>query len=363
MKVIVLASALMFSLAAPGRAQVPAASLLPELDALRAPYLKNMATIQAYRDTKTEPIASKYTAALERFEKEATTRGEIVNADLAKAERERIGLKKELTPDDRDKMPAPVRALYERFQNDLKPINALVLQEQRKQSRQYLTSLESLQRRFTAQKELAKAALVDTERASIPPELTGVPIPVEKKVIAPSTVVMNGKLDPALADKIAEAIRNNSVTKTESSGRPGGNSDAPDSGALLVGFEFQELKYDKGLYMRSLRPYFMTRDKIVAGLDRGKVDTVSEKVMARNGYAVAGLLTVAGGKGVRVIFMKIDASKGRLDPTPSSTYMSRWIGTKSRDTPIQIGGDGRFVVGVYGLTGADADTIGLVQMP
>ncbi|MDB6174097.1 MAG: hypothetical protein JWL59_3408 [Chthoniobacteraceae bacterium] len=365
MKLTAFIVSLSLHLAYTSLAQVPGApTQLPELDALRVPYQKNLAATQAYRETKMAPVTSAYAAALEKLEKDATTRGEIVNAGRIKTERDRLESKNELTAAERDQMPPPLRAVYDKYQNDAKPIVTMVQQEERKQTRQYLTSLESLQRHFTAQKEVAKAAIVDTERAAIPPALLGVSAPApDKKTVATSTVIVNGKLDPVLADKIAEVVKNGSVKITESSGKPGGNRDVPETGALLVGFEFQEMKYAKGLYMRSLRPYFMTREKIVAGIDRGKVETVSEKVMARSGYAVAGLLTVAGGKGVRVIFMKIDPVTGHFDTAPNSTYMSKWIGTKNRDTPIQIGGDGHFIIGVYGLTGADADTIGLVEMP
>ena len=60
--------------------------------------------------------------------------------------------------------------------------------------------------------------------------------------------------------------------------------------------------------------------------------------------------------------MKIDPVTGRFATDAASTYKSTWYGDKGREKPKQIGGDGRFVIGVYGKTGADCDDLGLVQM-
>lgn len=340
-----------------------AGAQLPELEALRAPYLKNMVTIQAYRETQMAPVTRSYVTSLERLEKETTAKGDAVNADLVKTERDRIDKQMDFEKEELAKMWAPIRVLYDPYAKATLKIVTTVQQQEQKQARQYLASLENLQRRLTYQKEIAKAALVDAERVKVATILPPTTQSLQPKLTpAGSTVTRSGRLDPALANKIADAIKGAKHTQTESSGRPGGNTDIPAAGALLVGFEFQELKYDKGLYMRSLRPYFMTREDIVAGTDRGKMEAISEKVMAKPGYAVAGLLTIANGKGLQVIFMKVDTATGRFDTTPTNSYKSKWIGTKSHDTPKQIGGDGRLVIGVFGLTGADADTIGLVQL-
>jgi len=118
----------------------------------------------------------------------------------------------------------------------------------------------------------------------------------------------------------------------------------------------------KDNHLRSLRPYFLTSKGIVAGRDRGKLEKVTDKVVARPGYAVGGLITSEGKRGMQVIFMKIDPVSGRLATDSGSIYKSVWIGDKGREKPKQIGGDGRLVIGVYGKTGADCDDIGLVQI-
>jgi hypothetical protein len=174
------------------------------------------------------------------------------------------------------------------------------------------------------------------------------------------------RLEPALAERIAAAVKAGTCVKTESSEEPGGGSDIPENGALLVGFEFMETKGGGTPDVRSLRPTYLTRDGITPGKDRGKMEQVTDKVQARAGYAVGGLVTYQNPQriqGIQVVFMKIDSRTGRLDVSPTNSYKSKWFGSKGKGSPKTLGGDGRFVVGVYGKTGADADTIGLVQMP
>jgi hypothetical protein len=97
------------------------------------------------------------------------------------------------------------------------------------------------------------------------------------------------------------------------------------------------------------------------------MEKVTNKIMARPGYAVGGINvyhTNNDGRiqGLQVIFMKMLPAEARLDHSSGNTYRSLWFGTiPHKDKPKELGGDGRPVVGVYGFRGADADCIGLVQ--
>jgi hypothetical protein len=337
---------------------------LPEIEVLRAPYLKNLTAIRTARDTRTAPITRSYLAALDRLEKEISARGDLDGALAVKAERERAAGKEELTAEERKKMSPSLSALRERYDKDLAPIETPALQQEQQLTRQYLVALDALQRRLTTVNQIEKAAHVRAEResaaASLPDKAT---VGREAKTAAASTVRAEGKLDPALADKVAAAIGTKSYVRTENSsdsGKTEGGADIPAEGALLVGFEFMERPGKNQPWIRSLRPYFMTREAVVAGKDRGKMEDVSDKILVRSGYAVAGLESCAN---IQVIFMKIDPVTGRFDTSPVNTYKSKWYGTKVSGTPKQLGGDGRFVIGVYGKTGANCDSLGLVQMP
>jgi predicted Zn finger-like uncharacterized protein len=84
-----------------------------------------------------------------------------------------------------------------------------------------------------------------------------------------------------------------------------------------------------------------------------------ESVIAKAGYAVAGLEVDAGEYvfAVRVLFARLDAD-GRLDPRDA--YKSDWIGSPKGGAVKTLGGDGVKVVGVCGRGAALVDAIALV---
>lgn len=343
-------------------AQIP---IIPEIAAVRDPYVRNLTLIRAARDQRATPITTAYLAALGRLEKQLPSDPAIT------AERERIAAKREPLDHERKAMPPALAELRARYDNDLVRSNTPFQQQEHQQTRQYISMIETVQRRLTAQNQVAKAAAARAEglaaAATLPQGAIAAPDgnskPIAESTIRGSTVKAVGTLDPALADKLAAAGTAKAYTRTESSSQnpamPGW-ADVPETGGLLVGFEFFEVGKEKRI--RSLRPYYMTRTGIVAGKDRGKMEKVTDKIIARPGYAVAGFLGVAGKNGMQILFMKIDPASGRFATDSASTYKSQWFGEKSRDKPLQIGGDGRLVIGVYGKTGADCDDLGLVLM-
>lgn len=176
------------------------------------------------------------------------------------------------------------------------------------------------------------------------------------------------RLSEPLAARIAKAIADGTCTPTESTREPGGGTETPKEGAVLVGFEFMLDQTAGKPDVRSLRPMYLTAKGTVKGEDRGKLEKVSGRVVARTGYAVAGLVTWQAGYGriggIQVIFGRLDQNTGKIDLTPQNSYESKWLGTKPRNEPTRkLGGDGRLSVGVFGRTGSDADTIGLIQLP
>ena len=184
----------------------------------------------------------------------------------------------------------------------------------------------------------------------------------------PITAENPGRLSEPLAARIAKAIADGTCTPTESTREPGGGTETPKEGAVLVGFEYLLDQTGGKADVRSLRPLYLTAKGTVKGADRGLLPKVSGRVVARPGYAVAGLVTWQAdfGRigGIQVIFGRLDQNAGKLDLTPQNSYESKWFGTKPRNEPTKkLGGDGSLPVGVFGRTGSDADTIGLILMP
>jgi hypothetical protein len=341
---------------------------VPELAAVRDPYTRNMTLIRTAREQRAEPITKAYLTSLERLDKQAAS--DPLLASALTSERARLAAKTEPIEHERKAMPPALAELRTRYEKDLERSNAPFVQQEQQMTRQYITALDVLQRRLAAQNEVAKAAAVHAESVAaagtLPHEAVSKTENLKgnaESTIRASTVKAVGALDSALAAKIVASTSAKTFTRTENSDADSatlGWNDFPETGGLLVGFEFFEV--GKEHRIRSLRPYYMTPEGIVPGKDRGRMEKVTNKIIARAGYAVAGVITNEGKRGMQVIFMKIDPAAGHFATDSSSTYKSTWFGDKGREKPKQIGGTGKFVIGVYGKTGADCDNLGLLEL-
>lgn len=341
---------------------------VPELAAVHDPYTRNLTLIRTTREQRAEPITKAYLVSLERLDKLAAS--DSLLASALTSERARLTAKTAPLDYERKAMPPALAELRTRYEKDLERSNAPFVQQEHQMTRQYLTALETLQRRLASQNEVAKAAAVHAESvataATLPHEGATRPETLKgnaESTIRASTAKAVGALDSALAAKIVAAASAKTFTRTENSdadGASAGWNDLPENGGLLVGFEFFEV--GKEHRIRSLRPYYMTPEGIVAGKDRGRMEKITNKIIARTGYAVAGIITNEGKRGMQVIFMKIDPTAGHFATDSSSTYKSTWFGDKGREKPKQIGGVGKFIIGVYGKTGADCDNLGLLEL-
>jgi hypothetical protein len=84
-------------------------------------------------------------------------------------------------------------------------------------------------------------------------------------------------------------------------------------------------------------------------------------IVARPGYAVAGLEVDSADlvNAVRIVFMRL--ANGRLDPLdPADHYQSPWIGTPTGRPTKTLSGSERIVVGIHGRRGLVLDAVGLV---
>jgi hypothetical protein len=371
MKIIPMVVALLISLR--GQAAPDGAQTVPELEALRGSYQRNMAAIAAARETRTAPLIRAYAADLDRLQKDLTARGDLNGALQVKDERERLGSHREPPTVEHTAMAPVLAPLRIRFEKDLQPVLAPLQAAEEQQKHTYLAALDNLVRNLTIQNQLDKASFVRTERDGIAgpasPKATPTPTPAATPTsIKSSSIAGAGQLDSRFAERIATAIRAEKLTLTELS-RPKSDvgKETPSEGGVLVGFEFFEQKSNGIADVRALRPIYLTRTGIKEGADRGKMEKVTNKVMARPGYAVGGIQIYHTNntgtiQGIQVIFMAMNPGAGRLEHD-SNTYRSLWFGSFPRkEKPKVLGGDGHPVVGVYGLHGDYCDCLGLIQM-
>ncbi len=154
-------------------------------------------------------------------------------------------------------------------------------------------------------------------------------------------------------------------TRTSQVGGSGGApfEDIPAPRSMLVGFKFTTFFYHgKALCVKSVQPIYRSTGQLVESMVFGKPSPTQTRIIAKEGYAVGGLVTQISKApqrvdGFKLIFMRIKGES--LDPRDS--YESAWIGGRGNLVETTLGGDGRAVIGICGRCRDDLDSLGLVQ--
>jgi hypothetical protein len=354
-RVVALLANFALALVADGEAQT-----IPEIEGPRAAYNQALTKIRADRDKLAAPANRTYAVKLEELHKKLTDEGEAAAALAVKAEQERFAKATEPTGEERRKMTGLLLALRVAYEKERAPAYMPANKLEAQAHEAWAAGLAQLQDRFTRFNQHAKAAVVKAERDKLLAAAAAAKAAASAPIL-PATPAQT-PLDPRLADQIKAAIAQKTPTQTETSGKRKGSSNVPEDGALLVGFELSEFSW-RGKSVKSLDPIFLTREGVFRGAIRGKHSNRRTVVEAHPGYAVGGLHVYSHDRvgGLQLVFMKIDTATGKLDP--QSSYTSPWYGTQGEGEPIRLGCDGKLVIGVHGASGADVDTIGLVQMP
>ncbi len=127
--------------------------------------------------------------------------------------------------------------------------------------------------------------------------------------------------------------------------------DRPSGDATLVGLTVTTMDWQAGIALRSVQAHYVTPGGTTTSRVYGTVTDSERTVMARDGYAIGGIVGHADMQndngvvsGFRVLFMR---SRGaELDSTDS--YESRWLGGLSRETNTKVFADGKRAVGIKG---------------
>ncbi len=155
-------------------------------------------------------------------------------------------------------------------------------------------------------------------------------------------------------------------TRTPQVGGTGGApfEDIPATRSMLVGFRYTTFYHGKALCVKSVQAIYRSKGQLVESSVFGKPSPAASKIIAKEGYAIGGLVTQPNKgahrvDGFKVIFMRTNAES--LDPHDS--YESAWIGGRVDLPETKLGGDGRPIIGIFGACWDDLDSLGLVQEP
>jgi tRNA A-37 threonylcarbamoyl transferase component Bud32 len=131
-------------------------------------------------------------------------------------------------------------------------------------------------------------------------------------------------------------------------------------GHFLVGLALTTTTYSSSTVVGSVQPIFRKADgpDLLRSFCIGPRKDPETVFVARDGYAVGGLLVSAGSRvdGLKILFLRIKGDV--LDPKDS--YKSGWFGGRAPSS-INLGGDGNPVVGIYGHEKDSLCQLGLVQ--
>jgi len=149
--------------------------------------------------------------------------------------------------------------------------------------------------------------------------------------------------------------------KTDLVGGSGGGpfDDTASTPAPVIGFKASFLGSPS--ILKSIQALYLVNGARVDGKVYGDPNPPVKEVVAKPGYAVAGIISggaegAARGKAFKVVFMRI-AGTG-LDT--ADTYLSAWLGEKGGGE-VKLGGDGAYVIGITGRGASDIDAFGLIQ--
>jgi hypothetical protein len=142
-------------------------------------------------------------------------------------------------------------------------------------------------------------------------------------------------------------------------GGPGGGpfEDCPTDLSVVVGLRVTLVGSP---IIKSIQALYLTGNARTEGRLIGVPEGPPKEVVAKPGYAVAGLVAKGANRvdGFKVIFMKIAGPT--LDT--KDTYESEWIGGRGGGPETKLGGDGAYVIGIHGRSATDLDGLGLIQI-
>jgi hypothetical protein len=126
------------------------------------------------------------------------------------------------------------------------------------------------------------------------------------------------------------------------------------NGSPVIGFRHALGRWGNHGVLQRLEPIFQ------GGVEKpARADDKIKTILARDGYAVGGLLVDYDDTNViavRVIFLR---KKGDgLDP--KDQYRGEWIGTPSGKHQKQLAGKGEMIIGTFGRQGLNVDALGLL---
>ncbi len=328
-------------------------------------------------------LALKYAVLLDAGIAKVSAAGDLKDALVLRDEKKRFADTNVFPEKDEDGDAASVKAIRAAIRVQLAKLETASGARTKAVHAKYDAVLAQAQTQLTQRQRLDDALLVKAKREEVSAAwLAGIPAapapqpsptvqspkvsPVIPKKPDSGTARTNpAMLDEALAQKITTAISTNTMQRLGPVGPQGeGRSDLPKDGAVLVGFEYNTGKWKGDPMVKSMRPLFLTTTGVVSGSGRGNPDQPYKVIKARAGYAVSGLIVNPGKErlgGFQMVFSRMQ--KRPIGSSEPDSYKSEWVAGEIRKGMVVLGEEGRLAIGIFGGSGADVGSIGLIVAP
>jgi hypothetical protein len=175
-------------------AAVATGQAVPELEALRRPFLKSLDALATERMERLQQLQAGYLRGVEEVRRKLASQGDLPGVLAARAEAARAAEWVVPTAEQERALPAPLAQL--RRQYALAMDRVLVELEPREAALRaaYMRDLEELQRRLTQADRLAAALVVKAEREWLEPPVVALPMPAlrsaERRGGTPKSLVL-----------------------------------------------------------------------------------------------------------------------------------------------------------------------------
>ncbi len=138
--------------------------------------------------------------------------------------------------------------------------------------------------------------------------------------------------------------------------------DASPDGSLIVGLRLTTGGFGVNYRLTaisSIQPIYLVDGQRKAGSLHGEQQSEPIEIIAKDGYAVAGVRVNAYSRitHIQVVFMRLTGST--LDP--GDTYTSEWIGASEPTEWKLIGGSGQPIIGIFGIWTKELRAVGLIE--
>jgi hypothetical protein len=313
-----------------GESAAPDAAPWPDGPAaLRAEFERDAAAIGEERKAAVAKLAKEYAARLEALENELNEQGRTAIAAAVRAEKARLEAGVEITEEMLSRAPYEVLKPRGGYLEQLDQVTHRFDVKAAQRAARYLGDLEKLA--GAGEGDATVRALLAEERARLPQAA------------------------------LPEAARRTLRTPAAGGGGGGKYEEIAPDGALLTGLILHTGNFAGHHVIVAVQPIFGTAAGSRLGELRGGARPDAVKLEAAEGYAVGGINFHSGDRvdGLEILFMKIQPDRLSLDP--ADAYVSKWAGGKGGGT-MAIGGSGNAIVGIYGGSGLELDSLGLIEL-